>query len=114
MAMKYFKRDDFACKCGCGFKAVDRELSDVLTDIREHFDSPLYITNACRCTKHNAEVGGRPNSYHIKAMAADISVKGVTPERVQDYVLNKYPNSKGIGCYNTFTHIDVRDVKARW
>ena len=51
---------------------------------------------------------------HIKGMACDIIVKDITNERVQDYLLEKYPNSKGIGSYDNFTHVDVRPTKARW
>ena len=112
--MKYFSRSEFACKCGCGFSAVDIGLLDILIDIREHFDSPLTINSACRCYSHNKNIGGTNKSKHLFGMAADITVNGITDERVQDYVLNKYPNSKGIGVYDLFTHIDVRDTKARW
>ena len=110
--MKYFKREEFACKCGCGFSAVDYELLTVLTDIREHFDSPVVITSACRCIEYNKSIGGTEHSYHTKGLAADIKVSGVSPERVHHYATEKYPNSKGIGSYELFTHIDVRDVKA--
>lgn len=114
MKSKYFKRKEFACKCGCGFDAVDVELLTVVEDIREHFNSPLTINSACRCEAHNASIGGRPSSQHRFGKACDIIIKDVTPERVQNYVLNKYPNSKGIGSYDSFTHIDVRENKARW
>jgi uncharacterized protein YcbK (DUF882 family) len=114
MKSKYFNRSEFACSCGCGFDAVDIELLEVLEDIREHFDTPVVINSACRCETHNATVGGKPNSQHRFGKACDIIVKDITNERVQDYVLDKYPNSKGIGTYTSFTHIDVRENKARW
>jgi len=47
-------------------------------------------------------------------MACDIVVQDVSPADVQQYVLEKYEDSKGIGLYGTFTHIDVRENKARW
>ena len=112
--MKYFSRSEFACNCGCGFSVVDVDLLDVLIDVREYFDSPLTINSACRCFGHNTYVGGTDKSKHLFGIAADIVVKDVTNERVQDYILNKYPNSKGIGVYKSFTHVDVRDGKARW
>ena len=114
MKSKYFKREEFACGCACGFDVVDIELLKALEDIREHFDSPVTINSACRCEKYNAIIGGRPSSQHRFGKACDIIVKDITPERVQDYVMGKYPNSKGIGIYSTFTHIDVRENKARW
>jgi len=84
MKSKYFKREEFACSCGCGFSSVDVELLEVLEDVREHFDSPVTINSACRCETHNKTVGGSNNSMHTKGMAVDIVVSDVTPERVQD------------------------------
>ena len=57
------------------------------------------ITSACRCISHNHIVGGKPRSMHLLGMACDIIVNGITPERVYNYLDNKYPNSKGIGSY---------------
>lgn len=111
---KYFKREEFECSCGCGFTAVDIELLHVLEDIREHFDSPVTITSGCRCATHNANVGGSVNSKHLKGIAADIQVKYILPVVVAMYLDTKYGDSKGIGRYETFTHIDVRATKARW
>ena len=54
---KYFKRSEFACKCGCGFDTVDYELVKVLEYIREHFDRPLQINSGCRCATHNRTLG---------------------------------------------------------
>ena len=112
---KHFNRDEFACKCGkCTAIAVDKELVDVLEDIRTHFGKPLIITSSHRCEEHNRNVGGSPNSMHLTGKAADIQILGAEPSKVQGYVLNKYPDQYGIGSYATFTHIDVRDTKARW
>jgi uncharacterized protein YcbK (DUF882 family) len=111
---KYFKRKEFACKCGCGFTAVDAELLDVLTDIRETYGRPVKITSACRCEVHNRKEGGRPDSMHTKAMAADIQVEGYSPAKIEQYLLGKYPNKYGIAASTTFTHIDVREQAARW
>ena len=110
----HFKRKEFACKCGCGFSLPDAELLSVLEDVREHFGKPVNINSACRCPAHNKAVGGAPNSAHVQGIAADIDVSGVTPYEVQQYVLGYYNGKYGIGCYNTFTHIDVRAKKARW
>lgn len=112
---KYFKRKEFACKCGCGFDAVDVVLLDLLTFIREHFGAPVTITSACRCPDHNANVGGAKGSQHKFGKAADIQVKGFTPQQVQDTLDKVLPKDKyGLGYGKTFTHIDVRDKAARF
>ena len=111
---KYFKREEFKCKCGCGYATVDAELLRVLTDVRKKFDSPITINSGCRCISHNHDVGGRPNSKHIKGLAADIVVKDVQPSVVYKYLIDNYPYSLGLGNYETFTHVDSRSEKARW
>lgn len=114
MLNKYFKRKEFACRCGCGTSTVDAELLQVVTDVREHFDLPVVVNSGHRCAKHNASVGGAKNSVHMTGKAADIKVSSIHPSVVADYLEKKYPDKYGIGRYKSFTHIDVRDVKARW
>ncbi|OYD24692.1 D-Ala-D-Ala carboxypeptidase family metallohydrolase [Oceanimonas baumannii] len=111
----HFTRREFACKCGCGFDAVDAELLGVLEQLRRDLGSrPVIITSACRCDLHNRRVGGARNSVHKLGKAADIRVKGLLPAQVADYLERTYPGRYGIGRYATFTHIDVRETPARW
>lgn len=114
MLNKYFKRREFACKCGCGTSTVDAELLQVITDVREHFGRPVIINSGHRCFKHNANVGGARNSQHLTGKAADIRVAEFAPRTVAAYLEEKYPDKYGIGRYHNFVHIDVRDGKARW
>ncbi|NTZ40676.1 serine/threonine protein kinase [Enterobacter sp. JMULE2] len=111
---EHFSDSEFACHCGCGFNSISTELVVVLEDVRSHFNSPVTINSGCRCEKHNAKVGGVPNSQHVQGIAADIVVRGRTPALVADYLERKYPGTYGIGRYSGFTHIDVRPVAARW
>ena len=112
--MKFFKRREFECKCGCGFNTVDFELSEVMDDIREHFKEEVTITSGCRCRKHNKAEGGEDGSTHLIGQACDFKVKNAHEDVVADYLEKKYPNKYGIGRYNGRTHIDVRLSKARW
>lgn len=111
---KNFKRKEFACKDGCGLDTVKQELVEVLQDVRDHFDKPVVINSGLRCKTHNARVGGAPKSQHLLGTAADICIAGVTPKEVYDYLDGKYPDTYGIGLYKTFTHIDIRNKKARF
>ncbi|MDB4681394.1 D-Ala-D-Ala carboxypeptidase family metallohydrolase [bacterium] len=111
---KNFSRWEFACKCDCGFSTADYQLIEVLEDVREHFDSGVTINSGCRCVSHNHNEGGSTRSKHLEGIAADFYVQGVDAERVYFYLVDKYPNSKGIGKYDGRTHVDVRVNKARW
>lgn len=110
----HFNQSEFACKCGCGFDDISPVLIVELEELRAHFGQPVIINCGCRCPEHNSAVGGAPKSQHLKGYAADIRVKNKTPAVVADYLEHKYPDKYGVGRYNSFTHFDVRQDKARW
>lgn len=109
-----FLVNEFACKDGSDIVPIDMELVSVLQDVRNHFKVPVTINSAYRTPAYNKKVGGVTASQHIRGTAADITVKGVPPDKVYAYLNGKYPGKYGIGKYPTFTHIDVRTSKARW
>lgn len=111
---KNFSRSEFACKCGCGFQTIDVDLIKILETIRSHFKEPVKINSACRCDEHNARVKGSQASKHKQGIAADIIVRDVKPYDVYLFLDSFMPNSYGLGLYKTFTHVDVRKIKARW
>lgn len=110
----YFKKSEFACKCGCGFDDIDERLVWIATSVREHFESPVVITSGCRCKNHNKNVGGAPTSQHVLGRAIDIQVKGVAPSEVQRYLDRVLAGRHGLGYAKTFTHVDVRANPARF
>lgn len=110
----HFDSREFACHDGCGFDKVDLLLIHVLEDVRAFFNVPVQINSGCRCEKHNKAVGGEVNSQHLLGTAADISLKGVLPEKVYVYLDNKYKDQFGIGLYKSWVHIDVRLKRSRW
>lgn len=46
--------------------------TQVLEPARAKFGQPLVVSSGYRCIKLNRLVGGVPNSYHTKGMAADL------------------------------------------
>jgi len=114
LEISHFSRNEAACKCGCGFNAQDWELLEVLEDTRRFFGKKVFVNSWCRCKKYNEKIKGFENSYHIKALAADIWLDWVPSDLVADYFERSYSDKYGIGRYNSFTHIDVRPNKARW
>jgi len=114
MKTKYFSREEFKCKCGCGLGAVDAELLFVLTKLRERFNRPVILNSAHRCNAHNSSVGGEIRSKHLEGIAADVVVRSTSPSKIYEYLNKKYPNKYGIGLYSSFVHIDMRAKKTRW
>lgn len=107
-----FKNSEIECHDGCGFADCVPALFATLETIRTHFGAAVVIDDACRCAVHNAAVGGEPNSYHMKGMAADIKVVGVSPTEVYSWL--DFNHQGGVGKYDTFTHVDVGPAGRRW
>ena len=128
--MNYFKRSEFACSCGCGFSAQDFELRDIANDLREWSGGKIYVTGN-RCFKHNSRIRTCTNhgefygdtcpecdlpgkqrssktSYHMKALALDITAEKKTPQEIYDYLCLKYPDQFGIILYKAWVHFDLR------
>ena len=112
--MKYFKREEFACKCGCGQDTVDYELIEVLDRLREWAGAPVTVTSGNRCPEHNKKIGGASTSQHTRGRAADIVVKGKEPFQVYRRLEEWYPYQYGIGHYDGWVHIVTRVGRARW
>lgn len=70
---KNFKVSEFTCKCGCGRNVIDQKLIDMCQIIRERASVAVNISSGTRCEKHNREVGGVKDSYHIQGKAADLT-----------------------------------------
>ena len=94
------------------------ELAKNLQVLRDELGKPVRINSAYRTPKYNKKVGGASRSQHLLCKAADIVVAGVTPtevaETIERLIKEKKMMQGGIGIYNTFTHYDIRGVKARW
>lgn len=79
--IKYFKRSEFACKCGkCGGFPVEpkEKLVRVADRLRGQKNAPATVSSGVRCAQHNANVGGVPNSRHKLGKAMDFSIRGVS------------------------------------
>lgn len=109
-----FKVSEFACKDGSDAVLVAPRLVMVLQSIRSHFGAPVTIHSAYRTPQYNNKVGGVAHSQHCYGTAADISVRGQTPAAVAAYARQLMPDWGGIGVYDGFTHIDVRETRLDW
>jgi len=119
---KNFKQSEFNCKCGCKMPndvlASVMVLAEHLQGIRDAAGKAIIINSSYRCPDHNKEIGGVSNSQHVLGKAADINIKGWSADKTADFIEglhNQWKNrSGGLGRYNTFTHIDIRNAYARW
>lgn len=59
---------------------------------------------------------GAPHSEHLEGLAADVSVPGLSLQRMYELALEVPQFAEGgIGVYDgNLVHVDVRDGRARW
>lgn len=114
---KNFSRKEFQCKCGCKKIGSSPKFMDgvkKLQQIRDKLGVPLVINSAHRCPKHNAAVGGAPQSRHKFGDAFDVAVpKGLTVDKLA--ALARTVGFTGIGRYykQNFVHMDLW-IKREW
>lgn len=109
-----FAVKEFACKDGSDAMLVAPRLVMVLQSLRSHFCAAVTINSGYRTPQYNARVGGVTDSQHCYGTAADIVVRGKTPAQVAAYARQLMPDWGGVGVYDSFCHIDVREAKADW
>ena len=56
---------------------------NVLDPLRAKIDRTIIITSGYRCQRVNELVGGSETSQHLSGKAADIHVKGYTPQQME-------------------------------
>ena len=113
---KNFNSSEFDCKDGTtvpsALLANLLELAKNLQVLRDALNAPVKIISGFRSISHNKKIGGAKNSYHLRAMAADIVVKGYTTGQVFTKILELIKSGKmsagGLHCYRTWVHYDIR------
>lgn len=121
---KNFKIQEFECNCGnCKMSADVKnniiKLAEQLQILRDKVKKPIKINSGYRCKNYNDNIiKGAKHSQHKLGKAADIVVKGMLSEDVYNLVTEMVENGElcfgGVGKYNSFTHVDIRENTARW
>jgi len=111
-----FSRHEFACKCGCGFDAIDERIVHRLQVVRDIIQVKIDIHSGCRCKQHNLDAKGKPLSFHLaqengKAWAADWTVEDEEKFIYAGRLLSNW--SGGFHQYSNFIHTDI-GRKRRW
>ena len=117
-----FTKQEFDSKDGALMGTVAlhnvKKLAENLQRLRDYLGVPIHINSGYRSFEHNKRIGGRKGSYHLKGMAADITVKNMKPKKVRKAILELIKigamSEGGIGLYNGFVHYDTRGIQARW
>jgi len=119
---KNFSRREFFCHC-CSELPEDWTSDETpplvvaLQELRGLAGAPITVVSGYRCPKHNREVGGAQNSYHVLGKAADIVIPGMSVQEIWALASGVAAFEEGgIGFYpdQGFVHVDVRGYMARW
>jgi uncharacterized protein YcbK (DUF882 family) len=105
--VRYFNYSEFDSPDvqGSG-QLMDKELLDMLDDVRDKFDKPIHINSGFRTPAHNEAVGGAENSSHLKGLAVDIACDNSIDRFDLINCLLDVGFSR-IGVAKTFIHADI-------
>ncbi len=112
----HFYLSEVACRdrnrtlpTGAALASAERA-AELMERIRQFFGNlPITVNSWYRTEIYNKQVGGAKNSQHVLGRAVDFTVQGVKPAEVQKRLaaVVKELGIGGLGCYPTFTHIDL-------
>lgn len=117
-----FSLSEFESKDGAPMppdvRANVERLATHLQVLRDTIKLPITITSGYRSPAHNKKIGGAPQSYHTRGMAADIQVNGITPSElaatITALVIEGKMRAGGIGRYSRWVHYDIRGTHIRF
>lgn len=113
--IRYWTREEFACRCGeyhtpyCdGFPVEpDQTLVELADDVRAHFGRPAHRSSGVRCTQHNIDSKGVSNSKHLYGKALDFFVEGVSGAQLLAYVQTDPRVNYAYIIEGQYVHMDV-------
>ena len=108
---RHFKVREFACQDGSQVVFIDDYLYTILDILRHKLGKPVIITSGYRTPSWNAKCGGAKYSYHMRGMAADIRVNGMSAKEIAKELDKIAENGCGIIVYSNWVHFDVRPGK---
>ncbi len=107
-----YKRDfgTFVTSSRVNAVCLSPTLRYVIWEFEGYFGKKIVMNSGYRTPWHNASVGGAANSYHMKCMAADFFIPGVSKDKLIAFA-KRNRLIGGLGCYpnEKFIHIDVRE-----
>lgn len=112
----HFSFSELVCPC-CG-ELIEDDLftrhMDKLEEMRELAGFRIVVNSGHRCEKHNLEVGGSLDSMHMR-FATDIRPESRDSHELRIlYRIALQQKWGGIGVYDSWVHVDLREQLARW
>ena len=93
-------------------------LAEQLQVLRDFVGKPITINSGYRSPSYNKKIKGALKSKHVLGQAADIRIDGISAREVHGIVSELIKDGRmkigGLGKYANFTHVDIRETKARW
>lgn len=99
-----FKLCEFASP-DTGEAKMDMQVKINLQKVRDHFGKKVVVISGYRTPTHNRNIGGKPNSLHLKGMAVDWYVEGVSAREMAQVA--RECGFTGIGIYKYSVHTDI-------
>lgn len=89
-------------------RGLHPRLRRLLATVGRHYGRRAIISSGCRSHRHNRRIGGAKRSMHLRCMAADIKVAGVSKASLRRYV-SRLSGRGGVGTYcgRSIVHLDV-------
>lgn len=120
---EHFHDVEFACRDGSlvpeRFRPNLLELvRGRLQPLRSYLGRPVVVLSGYRSPEWNAEIGGKGGSWHLRAGAADIRVRGYDSAELYAAVRRLEERGSlrpgGVGYYPTFLHLDIGPARGRY
>ncbi|MGH7472980.1 MAG: D-Ala-D-Ala carboxypeptidase family metallohydrolase [Candidatus Methylomirabilales bacterium] len=119
MVSDHFSWMEARCPCCHRVPSVTQvtKTANWLERVRAYLGEPMVTHSWCRCPKHNAAVGGVPNSLHTLGWAVDFILKGKSPREVQRLLKLRQGSQTsggligGLGKAKGYSHIDRGQVR---
>lgn len=116
---EHFTSQDFDCHCdqpiGCDWTYIDEDLITSLESLCKYMGGVLFVTSGFRCVFQNQACGGKPGSFHLTGMAADVKMAARTGQQIGLAAISVQGfRNGGIGVAPEWAHLDVRGRPARW
>lgn len=110
--LRYFNYSEFDSPDvqGSG-QLMDKNLLEMLDEVRDKFDKPIHINSGFRTPAHNESVGGKSDSSHLKGLAVDISCNRSSDRFDLINCLLDVGFSR-IGIASSFIHADIDPDKS--